>query len=213
MLKSPAIVGLTGGVGCGKSTVATLFANQGISVVDTDVLAHDLTKAGGKAIPAIVGEFGQEVIAANGALDRQAMRDKVFASCEARAKLESILHPLIREGVEICLSANGISTPYAVLVVPLLFETMAYRSRVWRVLAVDCSTTSQVRRVARRPGLDEVDARRIMASQIGRPYRLQLADDLISNEAKQHVLASSVEALHNRYVAMLSARPISHGHD
>lgn len=211
MRKNTAIVGLTGGVGCGKSTVASLLSGKGISVIDTDVLAHELTAAGGRAIPALVSNFGAEVIAADGALDRGVMRDRVFSSSVARAKLESILHPLIREEVEIRLAAADISTPYAVLVIPLMFETMGYRSRVRRVLAVDCSIESQIKRVMRRPGLDELGARRIVASQIGRPFRLQLADDLIFNEAEQHALAAVVDTLHHRYVAMLSEAPSSHG--
>ncbi len=133
------------------------------------------------------------------------MRARVFASPAARAVLESILHPMIREEVDTALEGVGATAaPYTMLVVPLMFETMTYRFRLWRTLVVDCPVASQVSRVAKRPGVDCVEAQRIVESQIRRPYRLQLADDLLYNDGEVASVAPKVDFLHERYLALLA---------
>lgn len=194
------IVGLTGGIGSGKSAAATLFEELGAAVVDTDAIAHALTAPGGAAIAAIRAAFGDEVIDARGALDRAAMRRKVFADAQAKARLEAILHPMIRaEADRRCAAA---SAPYVVLVVPLLVESGGYRSRVQRIAVVDCPEAVQVARVMSRSGLSAAEARAIMAAQAGREQRLAAADDVIDNGGALSALRPQVEALHRRYLEM-----------
>jgi dephospho-CoA kinase len=194
------IVGLTGGIGSGKSAAASLFEELGAALVDTDAIAHELTAPGGAAIEPIRAAFGDDAIAANGALDRAAMRRKVFADPEAKARLEAILHPMIR--TEADRRSAAARAPYVVLVVPLLVESGGYRSRVQRVAVVDCPEEVQVARVMSRSGLSEEDARAIMAAQAGRQQRLAVADDVIDNGGDLPVLRRQVEALHRRYLEM-----------
>lgn len=194
------IVGLTGGIGSGKSAAATLFEQLGAAVVDTDAIAHELTAPGGAAIAPIRAAFGDEVIDARGALDRAAMRRKVFADAQAKARLEAIIHPMIRaEADRRCAAA---AAPYVVLVVPLLVESGGYRSRVQRIAVVDCPEEVQVVRVMSRSGLSAEEARAIMAAQVGRDQRLAAADDIIDNGGDLSALRPQVEALHRRYLEM-----------
>lgn len=197
-MEAPFRVGLTGGVGSGKSTVATMLAELGASIVDTDAIAHAVTGQNGAAIPALAHRFGNDVINAHGALDRPAMRDKVFADPGARQDLESILHPLIRLEVQrLCALAAGI---YVVIAVPLLIEHLAeYRPLMDRILVVDCSPELQVARTSARPGLDENMARAIMNAQVSRESRLAAADDVIDNEGDLPALRRQVETLHRLY--------------
>ena len=194
------IVGLTGGIGSGKSAAAALFEGLGALVVDTDAIAHELTTPGGAAIEPIRHAFGEEVIAAGGALDRAAMRRKVFADVEAKARLEAILHPMIRDEADRRSAASR--APYVVLVVPLLVESGGYRSRVQRVAVVDCPEEVQVARVMSRSGLSAEEARAIMAAQVGRQARLAAADDVIDNGGALSALRPQVEALHRKYMEM-----------
>lgn len=201
-----AIVGLTGGIGCGKSTVADLFAARGVAMVDTDAIAHRLTSAGGRGLAAIVRAFGERMLGLDGAMNRAAMRAQVFADPAARSTLEAILHPLIREDVDVGLTSDAVQrSPYVLLAVPLLFESMAYRDRVDRVIAVDCPVETQVLRVRKRSGLAAEEIRRIIASQVARPLRLQLADDVVVNQAEPAALAPQVEALHHKYLETIAA--------
>ena len=193
------VVGLTGGIGSGKSAAADLFAARGIAVIDTDAIAHDLSKAGGGAMPAIRAEFGDAVVAADGALDRAAMRAIVFADRSARKRLEAILHPLIRSESERQLAAA--SAPYAILVVPLLIESGSYRKRVNRVAVVDCREETQIARVMRRNGLARPEVERILAAQASRAQRLEAADDVIDNDGTPDELAARIEPLHVSYLA------------
>ena len=194
------IVGLTGGIGSGKSAAATLFEQLGAAVVDTAAIAHELTAPGGAAIAPIRAAFGDEVIDARGALDRAAMRRKVFADAQAKARLEAIIHPMIRaEADRRCAAA---AAPYVVLVVPLLVESGGYRSRVQRIAVVDCPEEVQVVRVMSRSGLSAEEARAIMAAQVGRDQRLAAADDIIDNGGDLSALRPQVEALHRRYLEM-----------
>ncbi len=199
------VVGLTGGIGSGKSAAADLFAAHGIPVIDTDAVAHELTKAGGGAMPAIRAEFGDAVVTADGALDRAAMRAKVFADestkTPARKRLEAILHPLIRAECERRLAAAA-DAPYAMLVVPLLIEAGDYRKRVNRIAVVDCAETTQIARVMSRSGLARAEVERILAVQATRAERLAAADDIIDNDGDIAALAPRIERLHADYLAL-----------
>jgi dephospho-CoA kinase len=193
-------IGLTGGIGCGKTTVANLFAERGATLVDTDLIAHAMTAPHGPAMAAIAAAFGPAFIAADGSLDRAAMRALVFTQPAAKHKLEAILHPLIRaEAERQAANATGL---YVIFVVPLLIESGAWRERVARILAVDCSEATQVARVMARNGLTEAQVRAIMASQVSRATRLAAADDVIDNDGDAAALAPQVERLHARYLAI-----------
>jgi dephospho-CoA kinase len=208
---SPFSVGLTGGIGCGKTTVADLFAARGASIVDTDQIAHALTASHGAAMPALLAEFGPDYATADGALDRAKMRALVFADPDARARLEAILHPRIREAT--AAAALVASGPYVIFVVPLLVESGNWRERVTRILAIDCSEQTQVARVMARNGLPEAQVRSIMAAQATRDQRLAAADDVIVNDTGVDALLPQVERLHAYYMreaARLSALPDEH---
>lgn len=197
---SDIVIGLTGGIGSGKSTVADLFAAQGVAVVDTDLIAHDLTGPTGAAMPEILAAFGDSVRQPNGGLDRVAMRRQVFADPQVRQQLEGILHPRIRSEAE--RRCRLATTPYVLLVVPLLIESGAYRDRVRRVLVVDCDEATQVARVVARSGLSPDEVRRIIATQLARAERLAAADDVIVNMARVAVLEPQVLAMHERYLRL-----------
>ncbi len=194
------VIGLTGGIGSGKSAVADLFAERGIAVVDTDAIAHALTAPSGAAMPAIRAEFGNGVAGADGALDRAAMRGIVFADPAARKRLEAILHPMIRIESERRLAAA--SSPYAILMVPLLIESGAYRERVKRIAVVDCAEATQIARVMERNGLARREVERILAAQASRAERLAAADDVIDNDGALQRLAPQIERLHVSYLAL-----------
>lgn len=195
------VVGLTGGIGSGKSAVADLFAAQGASIVDTDLIAHALTRAGGPAIEPLRQLFGDSCIAADGSMDRRKVRELVFSDPAAKLRLEGLLHPMIREASQRGIAAAS-DAPYVVHVVPLLIESPDYRSRVQRVLVVDCAEDIQIERVKRRSGLSEEEVRRIIASQIPRARRLEAADDVIDNSGAIDALPAQVDALHRRYLAL-----------
>ena len=193
-------VGLTGGIGCGKSTVADLFAALGATIVDTDVIAHALTAPQGAAMPAIVAEFGPDFAQPDGALDRARMRTLVFSDATARARLEAILHPRIRAATE--AAGQAATGAYVIYVVPLLIESGSWRERVTRVLAIDCSEDTQVARVMQRSRLSADEVRAIMATQVTRARRLAEADDVVDNDAGLDALRAQVQALHERYLAL-----------
>jgi dephospho-CoA kinase len=193
-------VGLTGGIGSGKSTVARAFEAHGIEVIDADALAHRLTAAGGAAIPAIRAAFGPEVVDANGALDRARMRGLAFADPAARKRLEAILHPMIRAETE--RLAQGAASAYVILMIPLLVESGDPRSRCDRVLVVDCPEEHQIRRVMARSGLDRAEVEAIMATQVRRAQRLAAADDVVDNSGDATAIAPQVDALHRRYLGL-----------
>ena len=193
-------IGLTGGIGSGKTTVAARLGALGAAVIDTDEISRALTAAGGATIGALREAFGAHFIGADGALNRAAMRSLVFEDALARRKLESILHPAIRAAADRALgSARG---PYAVVVVPLLFETRGFLDRVARTLVVDCSEALQVARTASRSGLDAEGVRRIMRAQWPRWRRLQVADDVIWNGADAAALEPQCDRLHRFYGAL-----------
>jgi len=193
-------VGLTGGIGCGKSTVADLFAGLGASIVDTDLIAHALTATGGAAMPALLAAFGPGCADSSGAMDRAKMRALVFGDAAAKATLEAILHPRIRSAT---LAAAAAATgPYVMLVVPLLIESGQWRARVARLLVIDCPETLQVSRVMARNAMPRQQVEAIMASQVSRAVRRAAADDIIVNDAGRAGLVPQITALHAKYLEM-----------
>ncbi len=197
-------VGLTGGIGAGKTAVSTRLAALGASVVDTDLIARGLTGASGAAIAALREAFGARFVTAEGALDRAAMRALAFEDPLARGRLEAILHPAIRAEADRALA--GATGPYAVVVVPLLFETRGYVYRVDRTLVVDCPEVLQAERTMRRSGLEPAQVRSIMAAQWPRWRRLQAADDVIWNGGSESELDAQCSRVHERYAARARSR-------
>ena len=197
-------VGLTGGIGSGKTTVANHLRSLGAGLVDTDEISHRLTGPGGASMGAIRAAFGGGYVTREGALDREAMRSLVFADAPARARLEAILHPAIRREAEAGLA--GAPGPYAVLVVPLLFEKRGALERVQRVLVVDCPESLQVARTAARSGILEDEVRAIMGTQWPRWRRLQLADDVVWNGGEIASIDAQCERLHGFYCT-IAANP------
>lgn len=197
-------VGLTGGIGSGKSTVARAFEAQGVEIVDADALAHGLTAPGGAAIPALRAAFGDEVIDATGALDRARMRRIAFADPGARKRLEAILHPMIR--AETDRLAQSARSPYLILMIPLLVESGDPRARCDRVLVVDCPEAEQIRRVMARSGLARTEVEAIMATQASRASRLAAADDVVDNSGEPTGIDAQVAMLHRRYLDLASRR-------
>ena len=192
-------VGLTGGIGCGKTTVANMFGDLGATLVDTDLIAHAMTVAHGPAMPAILAEFGPAFAGPDGALDRARMRQLVFAEPAAKQRLEAILHPMIRDAA--LAEATAATGSYVMFVVPLLIESGTWRKRVMRVLAIDCPEQVQVARVMARNGLSEPQVRAIMAAQVTRAERLAAADDVITNDGPIGALQAQIERLHGVYLA------------
>ena len=196
-------IGLTGGIGSGKSRVADMLGEWGATLVDTDQIAHALTAADGAAMPAIEREFGPQALTPEGALNRQWMRERAFSDPQARQRLEGVLHPAITEETERqAAAATGL---YLVFVVPLLVESLArWRTRVDRICVVDCDPETQVARVQSRSGLTEPAIRRIMAAQAARTSRLEVADDVIVNDGatSPEQLRAQAKTLHDRWLTL-----------
>lgn len=191
-------VGLTGGIGSGKSTLARLLQSHGADLIDADAISRSTTAPAGAAIPAIAQTFGPEFITPDGALDRQRMRDHVFAQPEARHALERIVHPLV--GAEIQRQAANCHSPCIVFDVPLLVESPHWRSRLDRVLVVDCSSATQVRRVQQRSGWAVETIEAVMRHQSTRLQRLRAADAVVHNDADDMAaLQASAEKLAHRF--------------
>jgi dephospho-CoA kinase len=195
-------VGLTGGIGSGKTTVAECFAAQGVPVIDTDLVARELTAPGTVALDEIRANFGEAVMRTDGELDRAALRRRVFSDAVARRQLELILHPRIRQAVEQSLARLVAS--YVLIVIPLLVETGGYRDMLNRVLLVDCPEEVQIARVMARSGLTRDEVVAILNAQAGRAERLAIADDVIVNTTSEEALRIEVAALHQRYLALAS---------
>ncbi len=199
-----ALIGLSGGIGCGKSTVAELFVRRGAGLVDTDAIAHQLTAPEGAAMGAIRDAFGARVIAANGALDRAKMRELAFSDPAARHRLEAILHPMIGAQTRLEITAARERAPYVIVAVPLLFESREWRKRVDRVLVVDCPIEAQVERTVARSGIAREQVEAIIAAQVPRAERLAGADDVIDNGAERAALEAQIDELHHRYLQLRS---------
>jgi dephospho-CoA kinase len=201
----PFCVGLTGGIGSGKSCAARMLEELGAAVVDTDQVAHELTQGGTPAMDAIRNAFGSQFLSPDGSLDRARMRRLVFDDPAARTRLEGILHPLIRTRVKEAMAAAE-GAPYVVLVVPLLLETGAYGELVQRVLVVDCSEELQIERTIRRSHLSAEEIRAIMGAQLPRAARLERADDVLDNNADMDALRRQARALHARYLELAAGQ-------
>lgn len=195
-------MGLTGGIGSGKSLVANKLKALGAGVVDADEIAHSLTDSKGAAMPAILAAFGAGAARPDGSLDRAAMRQAVFSDPSAKIRLEAILHPMIR--AESDVQAAQLDAPYLVFAVPLLIESGNWQRRVDRVLVVDCAPETQIARTMQRSGLTRAQVLAIMANQTTRRTRLRAADDVIVNESSPSALDAPLLALHQRY---LSTKP------
>jgi dephospho-CoA kinase len=200
----PYVVALTGGIGSGKSTVAELFGALGAGVIDTDVVAHEITAPRGAAMEPIRARFGERYLNPDGGLNRAAMRALVFSDPQAKTALEQITHPLIRAHVR--ESVFGRREPYLLLVVPLLLETGGYPGLMDRVLVVDCPESVQIARVMQRSGLSEAEVRAIMVAQISRERRLARADDIIDNSSARSALAAQVRKLDRSYRRLAAQR-------
>jgi dephospho-CoA kinase len=198
------VVGLTGGIGSGKSAVADAFAALGAPVVDADLIAHELSAPGRAGHEAIVAAFGASVLAPDGTIDRARLRERVFADDGARARLEAALHPPIR--AEIARRVAAWRAPYGILVVPLLLERGGVSRLVDRVLVVDAPEEAQVRRVGLRSGLDPAQVRAIMATQLARRERLAQADDVLDNSGPHEAIGPAVAKLDASYRALAVAR-------
>lgn len=189
-------IGLTGGIGCGKTTVANLFAAKGVPVLDADRIARDLVEPGQPALAAIVREFGAQILE-NGRLNRAKLREIVFLVPECKRRLEAILHPLVYDAMRGRMAA--LQVDYCILCIPLLIETRQ-QGFVDRVLVVDCPVELQYARIRSRDGLEESEITRIIQSQVGREERLAAADDVIENVGSMSRLQSQVEKLHGFYL-------------
>jgi dephospho-CoA kinase len=201
------VVGLTGGIGSGKSEVAAAFAQRGTEIVDADALAHELSARGQSGHAAIVEAFGHDILVPNGELDRAKLRQRAFEDAAMRGMLEAILHPRI--GARARQLAARWRGAYGLLVVPLLLEKNGLGDTVDRVLVVDCPEDEQVRRVMARSGLAEREVRAIMATQLARARRLALADDVLDNSGSRDAIAPQVDALDREYRRLAAARPMS----
>ncbi|HKU87382.1 MAG TPA: dephospho-CoA kinase [Casimicrobiaceae bacterium] len=196
-MATPYLVGLTGGIGSGKSAVAAAFATRGADVLDADDVAHAISRRGEPGHRAVVDALGESFLTDSGELDRAALRRRAFDDATFRRDLEQLLHPLIALRIDEAIA--GLRGPYGVLVVPLLLERGGLRKRVARILVVDCSEQEQVRRVQLRSGLTADEVRRIMATQLPRAERLAQADDVVDNSGPPEALAPQVERLDRRY--------------
>jgi dephospho-CoA kinase len=195
--KQTLVVGLTGGIGSGKTTVANGFSALGVPVIDTDKLARELVEPGQPALDEIISTFGSEAISANGQLDRDYMRQLIFTDNSRKSQLEAILHPRIRQRVRALLA--DIRSPYCIVVIPLLLET-GQMDLVDRILVVDAPEKEQLTRVAARDSLSDNAIKAIIRSQVDRNTRLAAADDIIVNDRGMSELTGHIRKLHRHYM-------------
>jgi len=195
----PLRIGLTGGIASGKSTIASFFADLGVPVIDTDVIAREVVAKGAPALDEIRTEFGDEVFDVDGMLDRKRMRNLVFSDDSKRRQLEGVLHPRIREAA--LNQAEAVTDPYMIIVVPLLVES-PMKEFMDRVLVVDCSEEVQLSRLLARDTENDEQARRIIAAQASRNERLAIADDVVLNDAALDQTRTRIEALHKNYLEL-----------
>jgi len=200
----PYRVGLTGGIGAGKSTVAELFSGMGVPVIDADQIAHQVVEPGKPALKKIINLFGNKIINHDGTLSRDILRKIVFSNDELRAQLESVIHPLVY--TEIDNKIKKINYPYCLIVIPLLLETEAH-NKVDAVLVVDCAESAQINRVVNRDSISEEHVQDIIMTQATRLDRLKKADDIINNDDDINRLSDQVHALHLKYLDKLKKTP------
>jgi len=204
------LVGLTGGIGSGKTAAGNILSELGAGIVDTDLIAHQVTAAGGLAIEAIEKEFGSRFINSAGALDRDRMRALVFEKPESRKLLEQITHPLIQqESARQILVMDNSQAPYIVCIVPLLVESGAWQKLLDHIVVVDCSVELQIARVMQRNKLHRFEVERILQAQANRKDRLAIADTIIENQGTFEELKSQVEGLHEKLLKILKVPPSS----
>jgi dephospho-CoA kinase len=197
------VVGLTGGIGSGKTAVSDRFAQLGISVIDTDLIARELVEPGQPALAEIAAEFGVDCLDDQGRIDRACLRKRVFADDAGRQRLEDILHPRIRATA--WQRITDLKAPYCLLVIPLLAET-GMTDLVDRVLVVDAPEAEQIRRVMARDRVDETQTRRILAAQASRDQRLALADEVLENSGDFAKLELQIADLHQHYLSLAACR-------
>ena len=200
-------IGLTGGIGSGKSTVAALFAEHSIPVIDADTIAHQLTLPAGAATQKIIQTFGPEISGANAAIDRKRLAQRVFNNPAERTQLEAILHPLIR--AEMQNAVRSLTAPYCLLVIPLLIESQQ-QDLVDRILVVDVDENTQVERTKTRDGRKAEEILAILSVQADRAQRLKQADDCITNSGNLAALKIQVATLHRKYLALATQAPKAH---
>uniref|UniRef100_UPI004047FFD7 dephospho-CoA kinase n=1 Tax=Shewanella baltica TaxID=62322 RepID=UPI004047FFD7 len=193
------VVGLTGGIGSGKTTVANLFAAEGITLVDADIVAREVVAPGSKGLEAIVTHFGADILTAEGELDRAKLRQRIFSHPEEREWLNQLLHPMIRQ--EMLAQVEKATSAYVIMVVPLLFENGLDRL-VNRTLVVDISPELQINRTVKRDNVDASQVNNIISSQCSRSEKLARADDIIDNQGEISTLKREVLALHQRYLQL-----------
>ena len=204
------LTGLTGGIGSGKTAVSDLLGKLGAGIVDTDLIAHQITAPQGAAIPLIRAQFGTEFIDAHGALDRNKMRTLVFGNPQARQSLEAITHPLIREEtIKQALRLNQEGSPYLVFVVPLLIESGSWQGLIDYLVVVDCPVETQIERVMHRSNLPRTDVENILKAQASRKERLAVADAVIENQGSLADLDSQVQTLHQKILQFQKENPSS----
>lgn len=194
-------IGLTGGIGSGKTTVSDIFAKLGANIIDTDVIAHDICAPNGIAISEIKNQFGNSYIQSDGAMDRTKMRHLVFNDVQAKQQLEAILHPLIRQQTE--LAAQNSKGLYNIFVIPLLLESKQWLGKLDRILVIDCTEETQIVRVMKRNGFSREEVVSVMKNQVTRQERLKYADDLIHAEESIPHIRHQVEQLHQKYMKLL----------
>ena len=200
------LIGLTGGIGSGKTAVSNLLAQLGAGIVDTDLIAHQITAPGGKAIPLIQDHFGAEFIDSSGALDRAKMRSLVFQNLEAKKALEAITHPLIRqETLRQAVQLADAGVPYLLLVVPLLIESGTWIDQIDYLVVVDCPEETQIQRVMHRSNLSRTEVEAILKAQASRQERLALANAVIDNQGKLSELKTAVQELHQKILGIKKA--------
>lgn len=197
--RQPLLIGLTGGIGSGKSIATDHFARLGASIIDTDQISHQLTGAKGAAMPAIAAQFGRTCVDAQGALDRAAMRAQVFSNPEARQRLEAILHPLIRAEAERQIEQAQKTASCLIVAIPLLLESPHWRERIDRLCVIDCPEALQIERVMARSKLSAQEVRAIIDAQSQRAERLAAADDIIDNSSTLEALYTQIERLYQDY--------------
>ena len=200
------VIGLTGGIGSGKSTVARLFAERGIPIIDADLLAREVSRPGTPAFAAIVNHFGKEILLANGDLDRAQLRHLIFTDTKQRLWLEDLVHPLIRDKIEQQIAQ--LKAPYCVAVIPLLLEVKPYPF-IDRILVVDAAESLQLQRAAARDQSNAAEIEAIVKSQINRQHRLAQAHDVIVNDGSVADLVPQVESLHQQYLAIAQHEKLS----